>query len=268
MATETLAARLGERRAASTASGGTALSTTAVAIGIPDGTRYVQLIPWNYSTAVVLKVAYNPYLIVLKTADSLATVTDYSVEAQDGSTSTDVTLSSLDTLANGDALWIGSHVPFRGVAVDVDAANGTASVLAGHYWDGNSVEALSVTDGSTSGGATFAIDGSITWTMPSDWAAAPLSTIASPGADVRARGESLYWVRLSVSVALDSSTTLNSILALSRSTAYAEYPAGVGDEGGFSKGPGSFGCIEALVDAGTASLIVNCFAPAGGRFVG
>lgn len=257
-----------EGRAASTASGGTALSTTAVCIAIPSGTGWVQLIPWNFSTAVVLRVARNPYLTIFKTADSLATATEYSSEAQDGSTSTDVTLSSLDTLANGDALWIGSHLPFRGVAVDVDAANVTASVLSGHYWDGNSLEALTVTDGSANAGATFGQDGSITWTMPSDWATAKLTDIGSPGVDVPMRGTPLYWVRLTVSAALDSSTTLNSMLALNRSTAYLEYPAGVGDEQEFSKGPGSFGCIEALVDAGTASLIVNCFAPAGGRFVG
>lgn len=268
MATEIIAGPLGERRAASTAGGGTALSTTAVAIPLPDGTRTIQCIGRNFSTAVVIKLAMNPWLVVLKTADLLATVTDYSREAQDADASTDVVLSSLDTLANGDALWIGSHLPFRGVAVDVDAANGTASVLAGHYWNGSTMTTLTPTDGTTSGGATFAQDGQITWSMPTDWVAAKLSTIGSPGANVPGRSDDLYWARLSVSVALDSSTTLNSLLALNRSTLYAEYPSGIAMEERLQKGPGYFGCIEALTDAGTANLIVNCASPHGGRFVG
>ena len=258
---------MGEIRAATTASGGTALSTTAVAIPIPDGTRTVQYIGRNFATAVVLKLARNPYLLVYKTIDALATVTDYSSAAQDGSASTDVVLSSLDTLANGDALWIGSHLPFRGISVDVDAANGTASVLAGHYWTGSALAALTVTDGSTSGGATFAIDGAITWTMPSDWAKGALATVGSAAETVPQRGVSLYWARLTVSAALDSSTTLNSLLSLNRSTAYAEYPVGYALEERFQKGLGAWGAIEALVDAGTGNLVVNCASGAGAGFL-
>lgn len=249
---------LGEIRSATTAGGGTALSTTAVAIPIPDGTRTVQYIPRNYATAVVLKLARNPYLLVYKTTDLLATITDYSSAAQDGNAATDVVLSSLDTLANGDALWIGGHLPFRGIQVDVDAANATASVLAGHYWDGNSLEALTVTDGSDSGGATFAIDGAITWTMPTDWTRGKLATVGSAAQSIPHNGVDLYWVRLTVSAALDSSATLNSLLALNRSIAYAEYPVGFAVEERFQKGLGYWGSVEALVDAGTASLIVNC----------
>lgn len=257
MATEVQAGPLGEIRAASTAGGGTALSTTAVCIPIPDGTRTVQYIARNFTTAVVLKLARNPYLLVYKTADSLATITDYSSAAQDGDAATDVVLSSLDTLANGDALWVGAHLPFRGVQVDVDAANGTVATIAGHYWDGNSLEALSVTDGSASGGATFAQDGAITWTMPTDWAPGALSTVGSAAQTISRSGNALYWVRLTVSAAMDSSTTLNSLLALNRSTAYAEYPTGVALEERFQKGVGAWGCIEALTDAGTGNLIVN-----------
>src|SRR5688572_15941194 len=135
---ETLSGPLGEIRRASALTG-TAMSTTAALTLLPKGTAHVYLTPRNFSTAVVVGVAVNPYLIVLKTDDLLVTAPDdYSDAAQDGSTTTDIVLSSLDTAANGDFLYVGSHIPFRGVTVDVDAANGTASVLTVKYWDGNS----------------------------------------------------------------------------------------------------------------------------------
>lgn len=266
MAQDTWAGPLGEMRAASTADGGTALTTTAQVIPIPSGTAHVSLEGRNYSTAVVVKYALVPWLTVLKTADLLATVTDYSSEAQDGSASTDVTLSSLDTFANGDALYLGSHIPFRGALADVDAANANAAVLSGDYWDGNSWEALTVTDGTASGGATFAQDGAITWAMPTDWAPTSLlSAVSTTGAAVPHRGAPLYWARLKASAALDASTTLNSLLALARSTAYAELVTGRVLEFGVTRGHGGIAGVEALTNAGTANLIVNVAARAGSR---
>jgi hypothetical protein len=266
LVTNTLAAPLGELRAASTAAGGTALTTTAQVIPFPAGTAYATVEGRNYTTAVVSKVALVPWLTILKTADLLATATDYSSEAQDADAATDVTLSSLDTFANGDAVYIGSHLPFRGVLCDVDAANGTASVLSADYWDGNSWEALTVTDGTASGGATFAVDGAITWTMPTDWATTPLAdAVATTGAAVPHRRAQLYWARLKVSAALDSSTTLNSMYALARSTAYAELVTGRLLEFGITRGHGGVAGVEALTNAGTANLIVNVAAAAGSR---
>ncbi len=175
-------------------------------------------------------------------------------------------LSSLDTLANGDALWLGSHLPFRGVAVDVDAANGTASVLAGHYWDGNSLEALTVTDGSDAAGATLGQDGLITWTMPADWTPATLRSAGSAAAGVVAGGRELYWVRLTVSAALDSSTTLNSLHALNRVAPTYALTTGRVLERRITRGLGGVGCVEALTDAGTANLLVNVSTLLGGKF--
>lgn len=267
MAFETLMGPLGEVRAASTAAGGTALTTTAGVISLLKGTQYVSLEGRNYSTAVVVQYALVPYLLVYKTADLLATITDYSAAAQDGDAGTDVVLSSLDTLANGDALWVGSRVPFRGLRADVDAANANASVLTGVYWDGNSLENITLTDGTDSGGATMAVDGAITWTVPTDWVPASLVTIGSAAASVPHSTEPLYWVRLVVSAALDSSSTLNSLLALSRSTAYAELVTGRVIEMRVNRGLGGVAGVEALTNAGTANLIVNCATIGQGVFV-
>lgn len=264
MATETFPAPLGELRSAHPSAGGLSLTTTLQTLGLPKGTSALILEGRNYSTAVVVRVLRNPYLLVYKTADSLATITDYSEAAQDNDATTDVVLSSLDTNANGDALWIGSHLPIRGLSVDVDATNGTASVLSGTYWNGSSLSNISLTDNTASGGATFAQDGTITWSVPTDWVAAPLVTIGSAANSIGGSGLPFYWVKLVVSAALDSSTTLNSIHALNRSTAYFELTSGRIWEEVVRRGPGGVGSIEALTDAGTANLLVGVAATSGG----
>lgn len=236
-------------------------------LGLPKGTQALILEPRNFSTAVVARVLRNPYLFVYKTADSLATITDYSEAAQDNDAATDVVLSSLDTNANGDALWIGSHLPFRGLSVDVDAANGTASVLSGTYWNGSALADISLTDNTASGGATMAVDGTITWTVPTDWTAARLLAIGSSAASVPRSGEPLYWVKLVVSAALDSSTTLNSVHALNRSTSYFELIDGRIWEEAIRRGPDGIGSIEALTDAGTCNLLVSVATFAGNKFL-
>src|SRR3972149_4552495 len=140
MATEILQGPLGEVRAVSTAGGGTALTTTAARVVLPRGTKWLSLIPRALTGADVVQFNFNPWLTIIKTTDLLATqanITDYSDAAQDSSAATDVDLSSLSTLANLDAVYVGSHLPFSGVEVDIDAANGTASVLTVTYWDGS-----------------------------------------------------------------------------------------------------------------------------------
>ncbi len=262
---ETVAGPLGELRGGT--STGVSLSTTPALIQIPRGTRHVFLTPRNFSAAVVARVAINPYLVVLKTTDGLATApTEYNESAQDGSASTDVDLSSLGTAASGDFLYVGAHRPFRGVAIDIDSANGNASVLTVKYWDGNSWEDISATDGTASGGAALAVDGNVTWTVPSDWSPTTLigagdTTITFPFA-----GNKLYWTRWEFSAALDAATTLNSMLALAPSTEYFELVANQNFEVGITKGPEGVGCIEALTDAGTGNLVVGFAAGRGARF--
>lgn len=272
MATEIWAGPLGELRTASAAAGGTVLSTTPVLIQLLPGTRRLFIEGRNYSTAVVAQLAFNPYLIVLKTTDALATVTDYSEAAQDASTGTVLTLSSLDTLANGDYLLIGSHLPFRGVSIDAQAVNSNASALTVKYRKTDDTWAdISATDNTAIGeppAASMAQDGTVTWTVPTDWKKASLTDIGSPapGAGVVQRSEPLYWTRWEWSAALDSSVTLNSLLALNRSTAYGELVTGRVMELAVHRGVRGIGCIEARTDAGTANLIVNAATAPGNSF--
>lgn len=182
MASEILAGGVGEIRALSTANGGTALTTTATYIGIPPKTSHLYITPRNLVTDPVAKFSLNPYLSVLKTTDGMATApTDYSANAQDCDASTVVTLSSLDTLANGDFLLVGAELPFRGVYVTMTATvNGTESTLAVHYWKSDSTWAdASVTDGTKSGSTAFAQSGLAYWTVPADWMPVALDSIYS-----------------------------------------------------------------------------------------
>lgn len=266
MATEIFNGPVGEVRIAG-ASKGVACTTTAAFTQVPAGTKTIQLIPRNFATAVVVRYALCPWLTVLKTADLLATFTDYSQEANDGSTGTDITLSSLDTLANGDAVYVGSHLPFRGLVVDVDSTNATASTLSVYYWNGSAWADTSASDGSASGGATFAQDGNITWTVPTAWVKAPLMTTNSLASGTGMYTDPKYWVRLTVSAALDSSTTLNSLIAMPRSTSYSEITEITPLEFGIQSGDGGVAGVEALTDAGTANLIINCNTRGSGQFV-
>lgn len=254
---------VGEIRALSSAGGGQALTTTATRLALPDNIDSLELIARNLAGgAVVVKYLLNPYLVVLKTTDNLATITDFSQEAQDGDAGTDITLSSLDTLANGDFLLVGSHLPFGGVHCDVDATNSTASVLTVKYWDGSAWTDITATDNTAAAGKTFGQDGTVTWTVPSDWSKKSLAEIGTPvpAPGLGYRNEPLYWTRWEVSVALDASTTLNHMLSLNRSTAHAEMIATFSRELRVFKGVGGIGNLEALTDAGTANLIVNAHA--------
>ena len=260
MATQTYSANFQEVRQAG-ASKGVSLSTTAAFTAIPLGTQYLSLLPNTFTTAVVARFLLNPWLTVFKTTDLLATMgnlTDYSTAAQDSTTTTVLTLNSFDTIANTNALLIGSHIPFGGASIDVQNTNGTASVLTVKYWNGAWTD-ITATDNTASAGATLAQDGTVTWTMPTDWTTGALATIQGgtpPNQGVF--NEALYWTRWEVSAALDSSVTLNSLLPISRSTAYAELPTGVAWNQGVKVGPGGVSTIQALTDAGTALLLVNC----------
>ena len=263
---EIWAGQLGEIRATSTASGGTALTTSAGFIEFPALVRpgehkkcHLFITPRNFATAVVAQIALNPWLTILKTTNDMATEpTDYSIEAQDSSTSTSVDISDLNTIANGDWVLVGSHIPYRGVYLDIDGTNSTSSrTLTVAYWNGGSWIDYSLSY-SVAWTTAFDADTLVSWTPVTNWAVVtfrklyPQLTFNTYYSDVP-----LYWTRWSVNGALDSSVTIDSMVAANRSTAYAELLSGQALEQREVYGFGGLGCIEALTNAGTANLIVN-----------
>lgn len=259
MSTETIPGPLGEIRAASDAGGGTALTTAATYIALPQGTKHISLLPRNFATATVVQVLKNPWLTILKTQDALATEpTNYSYAAQ-------VVLSSQGTAAQNDFLYVGSHVPFSGVTIEVDSTNGNASVITVKYRKSDNTWAdISDTDGTANGGASLAQNGDITWAIPTDWITCRLFDAGDTDLNAGFAMQDMWWTRWEWSAALDASVELGSMLAINRSTDYMELLSGVGWQEAVTVGPGGISCIQAKTDAGTANLIVNVAAR--GRF--
>lgn len=242
-----------ELRAASTASGGTALTTTAGLISIPFGADYLSITPRNFAGCNVARVALNPFLLIFYTKDGGGSTTDISDEMQDGDT-TDVAFDSFPATGTG-FIYIGCQVPFRGVAVDVGTGpQGTANTIEVKYWNGTAWVNITPTDG-TDTGASFAIDGNVTWTVPTTWVKASLAAIGDTLPETANRHEPLYWTRWAWDAAFDSDTDVRQLRALNRSTAYAELLEGQTVELGLQDR--RVASVEALTDAGTANLIVN-----------
>jgi len=178
-------------------------------------------------------------------------------------------LNDLPTLANGGAMWIASAVPYRGAHIVVDAANGTANNLTVHYPSGPGLSLTDISDSdATDTGASLAQSGTVTWTVPTTWQLATLraicraNSIAMTSAAFTYSDDLLYWTRWTWSATMDSATTLDHILGLNESTAYAEEVVGVAASERVKVGLGRNGIsgIEALTDAGTGNLIITCYA--------
>ena len=124
---------------------------------------------------------------------------EYTEQAGDEDSTTEVVLDGLDTLANGHGWYVFADQPFNVVSVVVSKPNGNAAVLTGKKWTGTAWASLSITDGTASGGATLAQSGDISWTYDGDMKPRWLF------------GKYGYVVRFEVSALLDSEVRLSSI---------------------------------------------------------
>ena len=116
-----------------------------------------------------------------------------------------LTLNSLQSTQ--DAVYARDLQVFEGLKVDVNNTNGNSATITASYWNGSAWTSLSATDGTASGGAALAQDGSVTWSIPDDWQ--PNSVNAGTG----------YHVKLTWSANLDSSVSITDIDAIQRDTA-------------------------------------------------
>jgi hypothetical protein len=273
-ASDQFAGSLNEARIASTAGGGTALSTSAAIIGIPNNIGHVEAVVRNFaSSAVVAKIALNPCLALLKTTDD-KTFVDGTVTGQQNPAGSGFVVDNLP--ASTGRIYIGAHVPFRGVRVTMGGTvNAVVSTLTNQFWNGTAWTAVSGgSDGTASGGATLAQNGDITFTVPTTWAAAPLTDgipifppVGVQNNSINRRlwteyaGLPLFWLRLTVSATLTAGTVIATAFSMNRDTThYAEFLENSLLAFRTEKTIGGIGAIEALTDAGTASLIVNCYA--------
>lgn len=113
--------------------------------------------------------------------------------------------TDLSAFAADDFIYIGADLPFRALAVNLAAAvNGTESVITVSLSDGDGTWTdSSDTDGTISSSKTFAQDGVISWAVPATWLPDTVNGLSN-----------LYWIRIAVSVVLDSSVTVEGILLI------------------------------------------------------
>lgn len=251
--------------------GGFALTTTLQCIDIPFGADWMSLTARNFVNCGTVKFAINPYLTIIATTNSLTTpvkiggvtvvseeTRDLSAELQDGDI-TDIAIDSFPTATNGGYFYIGAPIPFRGVYVDIGTdPNATSNDLTCYYWNDGWVD-LSDTD-ATDTGASFAVDGTVTWTVPTAW---KKDSLVNAGATTLKESYSIskqYWTRWEWSAAMEAGADIMQIQALNRSTNYAQLIEGQSIEQRIHTGSSgiSVGNIEALTNAGSANLVVNC----------
>ncbi len=263
---KTIPAELTELRAASTANGGTALTSTLGLISIPFGSDYISITPRNFSGCAVVRYLLNPYLTIFHTRDSGVSVTDISDEMQDG----DTTASNFDDfpVAGTGYLYVGAPIQFRGVKVNVGSSNQANNnvVITVKYWDGGGWTDISDTDGTIGGTASsFYKDGDITWTVQDAWVKAALNEIGDTLPRTAPNlGQPMYWTRWQWNAVFDSDTDVLELQALNRVTTYAEYIEGQTVE--VMTAHKRLACVEALTNAGTANLVVNVGSLVGSEF--
>ncbi len=102
-----------------------------------------------------------------------------------------------------DAIYFGHRTRFGGLLFDVGTTvNAVAQLATYEYWNGYEWVTLPFTDGTVVGGAAWAADGDVSWTMPLAWKAATASEITLPAtAPTTLSTTALYWVRVSFLVA-------------------------------------------------------------------
>ncbi len=279
---ETLATKFNEVRALRDENGtvvaaGPTLSTTLKVLSIPIGAEWLSLTPRNFVGCATVRYALTPRLTVVVTTDALATsgvhggprnlgsgeptdianfpTQEISDEMQDGDAES-FAVDSLGTLSDGDAIYIGAPLPFRGVSVVIGSASAQANTLTvSHIASGEAWTAMSGFTDNTDTGASLAASGTVVWTVPDPWVRTSLiahgdTTIKEPWAMAN-----LYWTRWEWDVALDSDTDLRNLRALSRSTDYATLLEGQPFE--MSIDPTEVASVEILTDAGTANILGN-----------
>jgi hypothetical protein len=167
--------------------------------------------PYTETTANGIKV--------LKTTDNFSSFSDYSLQAQDQSSTAFslIDLGSLDTLANGDAWLVGFNTPFLAfhatVTGDNDTTMSTHPVVA-ISTDESAWQEVAITDGMgrMNGAGTshtpYDMDGIIALT-PQDlsaWVAATYHSLTK------------YWLRITHPSALDATVTLGELAILPKRT--------------------------------------------------
>ena len=247
-----------------------ALSDTVASLGAPTNAYQVIL----YDPSVDFRLKVNPKIKAVRFYDAsnsagaryeagtgttgslLSDLTD-----RDTATGTGTALDS--SPASVDYLYLCLSDVVSGVHIVIGSANGTASttLVAEYRKNDDTWAALTVTDGTASGGIALAQTGAATWTAPTDWKPVALGGPQGIVTDTDAPGDVGFWLRLSWDEALDSDTEIDEIWTLNKATDRGYFRAGV--EYPISLDLRSVGAIEAILAAGTDTMQVTWSVVAG-----
>ena len=195
-----------------------AITTAASSLAVKPGFDGVQL----YSGSA-WRMALAPALLsVLYYSASAGTYTSYRTEATDTLTTTHV---PLDAMAIADWVYLGFSAPALGVWINKGSnvnAESTVTLDVEYCSTANAIDAsvaftdvLGDGDTTSSGNATLAIDGFVTWTLPTAWVRSTLGTYSAPAAN------KCFWIRLSPAEKVLSTTVdLLQIVPLYKNTNY------------------------------------------------
>ena len=130
-----------------------------------------------------------------------------------GTAYTDITTSNpatLNSFTTTDYLWFGFNQKVSSVYVNVTNTNSNASTAVVTYWNGSTFTACpTITDGTESGGASFAQDGTLAMAnIPENWKLATATEVVDVnGVPSTITTDQLYWLRFTTSAAFDASVT-------------------------------------------------------------
>ena len=117
---------------------------------------------------------------------------------------------TLAIIAAEDYLYIGGDLPFNHRYIDVTTANDLASVVSVSIWDGvNWTAAVDVIDETSVAGVSFARSGIVRWTTDRNSSWGQEGTTENISGLTTVKVYDMYWVRLSFSADLKSTTAIN-----------------------------------------------------------
>lgn len=198
------------------------IGTTATYLALKPGFREVKLY-----CAADWRLSLCPKLVhALVYTNSSATYVEYVGLGTDRSDATHV---PLDALGTSDILYMGVSDPTRGFYFNIGTgANAEAATLDMEYCSAAATQASAPTfsdvasdsDGTASGGATLAVDGVYTFTLPA-CVRSGLGTLNAPAASV------CYWYRFKPSATLSATVDILEIIPVGPNTTYGYMIGGV-----------------------------------------
>lgn len=233
-----------------------ALTTTLASLGFPANYHQALL----YSPSADFRMHINPALLGAYFYDASAAQGSRFVNLLSNLTDRDTSTgsgTSMNAMQTGDFIYLAFPEPVGGVRFTVGNANAVASTPTAAFSAGGSTwTSLTIsTDGTSSGGATFAVTGSMVWTTPTTWQNTNLA-VALGLLDIdNVPSFNAHWLRIAVSAAQTNPTSITEVWSLNRDTSRGYFR--LGQEYMLSLDRRLEGAFEAVLAAGTSTLEVT-----------